>query len=256
MGPRGHSGHRLADFPALKRRLRALSIALAASILAGCASALSWDPGSYTVQAGDTVYEIAFRYSLDYRDLAAWNGLGDGSMIRPGQTLRLSPPAGDRASASRSASASAPAARSRPATTSSSRAPARAPAAKAKAPGDWRWPTTGRVLSAFGRNPKNPNGLQIGGTAGQEIRAAAGGEVVYSGSGLIGYGQLIIVKHSEAYLSAYGHNRELSVREGQRVTAGQVIASMGEGPGKTPLLHFEIRRNGKPVDPILFLPAR
>jgi lipoprotein NlpD len=256
MGPGGRSGHRLADLPALKPRFRAAGVAAIAAILAGCASALSWDPGTYTVQAGDTLYEIAFRHSLDYRDLAAWNGLGDGSMIRPGQTLRLSPPSGGGLAASRSGSASAPATRSGSSPAATSARNTRPAAGAGKAPADWRWPTTGRVLSAFGRNPKNPNGLQIGGKAGQEIRAAAGGEVVYSGSGLIGYGQLIIVKHSEAYLSAYGHNRELSVREGQRVTAGQVIASMGEGPGKTPLLHFEIRQNGKPVDPILFLPAR
>ena len=225
-------------------------IACVAGAIAGCASALSWDPGTYTVQPGDTLYEIAFRYGLDYRDLAAWNGLGDGSFIRPGQTLRLDGPPGQ--AVARASATSSPRPSPRPAGTSS-------PAASAppgRPPGDWRWPTTGRVVSAFGRNPKNPNGLQIRGESGQAIHAAAGGEVVYSGSGLIGYGQLIIVKHSEAYLSAYGHNRDIKVREGQRVTAGQVIASMGEGPGKTPLLHFEIRRNGKPVDPILFLPAR
>jgi lipoprotein NlpD len=250
MGAGRHPGDCLADLPALTRRLRGLLIACVAGAIAGCASALSWDPGSYTVQPGDTLYEIAFRYGLDYRDLAAWNGLGDGSFIRPGQTLRLDGPPGQAVARAPTASSSGPS--SRPpqrSTTGGSAAPARPPEG-------WRWPTTGRVVSAFGRNPKNPNGLQIRGESGQAIHAAAGGEVVYSGSGLIGYGQLIIVKHSEAYLSAYGHNRDIKVREGQRVTAGQVIASMGEGPGKTPLLHFEIRRNGKPVDPILFLPAR
>jgi lipoprotein NlpD len=250
MGAGRHPGDCLADLPALTRRLRGLLIACVAGAIAGCASALSWDPGSYTVQPGDTLYEIAFRYGLDYRDLAAWNGLGDGAFIRPGQTLRLDGPPGQAVARAPTASSSGPS--SRPpqrSTTGGSAAPARPPEG-------WRWPTTGRVVSAFGRNPKNPNGLQIRGESGQAIHAAAGGEVVYSGSGLIGYGQLIIVKHSEAYLSAYGHNRDIKVREGQRVTAGQVIASMGEGPGKTPLLHFEIRRNGKPVDPILFLPAR
>ncbi len=250
MGAGGRPGARVAVSPSLKQALRGLVIGWAAAAIAGCASALSWDPGTYTVQPGDTLYEIAFRYGLDHRDLAAWNGLGDGSLIRPGQTLRLAAPPGERAVRTSQSGSAAP-----PARTAGSTARPTSPA-QSRPPGDWRWPTTGRVVSAFGRNPKNPNGLQIRGEPGQAIHAAAGGEVVYSGSGLIGYGQLIIVKHSEAYLSAYGHNRDIKVREGQRVTAGQVIASMGEGPGKTPLLHFEIRRNGKPVDPILFLPAR
>jgi lipoprotein NlpD len=240
------------------------------AVLTGCASALTWEPDAYTVQTGDTLYKIAFRHSLDHRDLAAWNGLGDGSLIFPGQKLRLAPPSGSAAgtagratstgSAPRSSGSSGSAGRSAgrgaAAAPASSRSPGRSSSAGSATPPDWRWPTTGRVISAFGRNPKNPNGMQIGGRIGQAVKAASAGEVVYSGSGLIGYGQLIIVKHDEAFLSAYGHNQELMVREGQRVAAGQTIAAMGEGPGKKPILHFEIRRDGKPVDPILFLPAR
>ena len=100
------------------------------------------------------------------------------------------------------------------------------------------------------------NGIDISGQSGQPVIAAAGGEVVYSGSGLIGYGKLIIVKHNETYLSAYGHNRELRVTEGEKVSAGQTIALMGEGPGRKPVLHFEIRQNGKPVDPLRYLPRK
>jgi len=106
----------------------------------------------------------------------------------------------------------------------------------------------------FGESRRNPTGIGIAGADGVEIRAAADGEVVYSGSGLIGYGQLIIMKHSDSYLSAYGYNRALRVTEGEQVKSGQVIALMGRGPADRPLLHFEIRVDGKPVDPARFLP--
>ena len=108
----------------------------------------------------------------------------------------------------------------------------------------------------FGRRPGTGTGVLIGGRQGQSVRAAAAGRVVYSGSGLIGYGQLIIVKHNDTYLSAYGHNASLLVKEGETVERGQRIATMGEGPGREPRLHFEIRQNGKPVDPRDYLPAR
>ena len=108
----------------------------------------------------------------------------------------------------------------------------------------------------FGSRPGSGTGVLIGGKPGQPVRAAADGRVVYSGSGLIGYGQLIIVKHNETYLSAYGHNASLLVREGDAIEKGQRIATMGEGPGREPRLHFEIRQNGKPVDPRKHLPAR
>jgi lipoprotein NlpD len=112
------------------------------------------------------------------------------------------------------------------------------------------------VVSGFDGKPGAGTGLLIGGKAGQPVRAAASGHVVYSGSGLIGYGQLIIVKHNDTYLSAYGHNESVLVREGEQIKKGQRIATMGEGPGLEPRLHFEIRRIGEPVDPRQFLPAR
>ena len=123
-------------------------------------------------------------------------------------------------------------------------------------PSGWRWPTEGTLIARFGQSALGGNGIDISGRSGQSVIAAAGGEVVYSGSGLIGYGKLIIVKHNETYLSAYGHNQELRVSEGQKVAAGQTIALMGEGPGRKPVLHFEIRQNGKPVDPLRYLPSR
>jgi lipoprotein NlpD len=130
------------------------------------------------------------------------------------------------------------------------------PSIPAELPPPWRWPTTGNVVVEFGGRPGSGTGLLIDGRSGQPVRAAAAGRVVYSGGGLIGYGQLIIIKHNDTYLSAYGHNASLLVREGEVIERGQRIATMGEGPGREPRLHFEIRRNGKPVDPRQYLPAR
>ena len=120
----------------------------------------------------------------------------------------------------------------------------------------WRWPTSGQTISRFVAGEPTKQGIGVAGNAGQAVVAAADGEVVYSGSGLIGYGELIIVRHSDTFLSAYGHNRKRLVNEGQKVKAGQQIAEMGRSGASRDMLHFEIRRNGKPVDPLPFLPAR
>lgn len=229
-------------------RLRAAVLVLTLHALGGCTSMLSWGSDNYVVQSGDTLYKIAWRYSLDYRDLAEWNNLGSGNVIYPGQTIRLKPPegwggrksAGTRSQGSRSGGKTVA---SRP-----SQQPSVPP------PSAWRWPTEGAVVGHFGQSVLGGNGIDISGRSGQPVLAAAAGEVVYSGSGLIGYGKLIIVKHNQTYLSAYGLNRDLRVAEGDRVSAGQTIALMGEGPGRKPVLHFEIRRNGKPVDPLRYLP--
>ncbi|SFK96616.1 lipoprotein NlpD [Nitrosomonas aestuarii] len=117
---------------------------------------------------------------------------------------------------------------------------------------DWIWPVTGKILSAFSNNSK---GVKISGQLGQSILATAAGEVVYSGNGLRGYGNLIIIKHDDALLSAYAHNSKLLVKEGEAVVQGQKIAEMGDTDTNMPQLHFEIRRHGKPVDPLKFLPA-
>ena len=128
-----------------------------------------------------------------------------------------------------------------------------------EAPPRWQWPVSGPVLARYGESPLTASGIQLGGRSGDAIRAAAGGQVVYAGSGLVGYGELLIIKHSPSWLSAYGYNQALLVREGERVAAGQPIARMGEGPGasgasRRPALHFEIRRNGMPLDPLSQLP--
>ena len=310
-------------------------------------------PSDYRVVSGDTLYAIAFKHGLDYRDLAAWNGIVAPYRILVGQELRLSAPAHAASAPAPAASASvaaappipkepspgeavtsaapdravavatspavegstlpqpspfqdappaaAPAevppkaetvtaptaAAAPPLPTPSPPAPPLAPAqmktiaevpapapvppsvsAPAEAPHAdatpelssggvaWRWPSDGKVIAAYVSGEPTRQGIDIGGTAGDAVRAAASGEVVYSGNGLIGYGELIIVKHNASFLSAYGHNRKRLVKEGDKVKAGQGIAEMGSSASSRDELHFEIRKNGKPVNPLEYLPAR
>lgn len=231
-----------------------------AVLVAGCGSAprVERERDYHIVRSGETLFTIAWRYGKDWRDLARWNDLGDGSLIHPGQLIRLyPPPGGDRAVAAAppATAAERPRPRSAPASVPESRPPPLPKLPSEPSPA-WAWPTDGRVVVAFGERPGTGTGVLIGGERGQAVRAAAPGRVVYSGSGLIGYGQLIIVKHNDTYLSAYGHNASLLVQEGDTVGKGQRIATMGEGPDREPRLHFEIRRNGEPVDPMDYLPAR
>ncbi len=239
-----------------RRLMQRLGLVAVMLMLVACSSAVRWEesaarspvrttapksgpqPGFHTVRSGETLYSISFRYGLSVQALAAWNNLGDGTLINVGQRLRLSPPG----------SSSAPTPSSRPSTTA------------AEGPPRWLWPVNGPVVARYGESPLTASGVQLGGRAGDPVRAAAGGQVVYAGSGLVGYGELLIIKHSRNWLSAYGYNQALLVREGDRVAAGQPIARMGEGPTagtrtRRPLLHFEIRRNGVPVNPLTQLPA-
>ena len=214
--------------------------------LASCGGRSTWQdaPQTHIVRKGETLFSIAWRYGKDADALARWNRLGDGSLIHPGQVIRLTPPRG--------ATASRPTASG-----GTSRPPAQPlPTIPAQPSPRWAWPTSGRINVEFGAKPGPGTGVLINGRAGQPIIAAASGRVVYAGSGLIGYGQLIILKHNDTYLSAYGYTASLQVKEGQEVKQGQRIATMGEGPERKPRLHFEIRRNGKPVNPRQFLPAR
>jgi len=243
--------------------------------------------GSYTVRRGDTLSVIAFSYGLDHRDIAAWNSISSPYVIYPGQTLRLSQPssANSRASGKSSGvqtagikapgatttrsqtSSSPPPATTKPATTQPAPSKQVAPAPQTSTvktpvpqssadPQSWRWPANGRVLRGYVATNPSRNGLDIVGTEGQPIMASAGGEVVYSGNGLLGYGELIIIKHSERMLSAYAHNKVRLVKEGDQVSAGQKIAEMGRNDQNEQLLHFEIRVRGKPVDPRGYLPKK
>lgn len=267
----------------------------------------------YRVQRGDTLYSIAFRHGVDYRELASWNGINPPYTIYVGQELRVGAPvrapmtaaaavqptrspgvvaaapkptspanaipkpapfgavepgsssvgaATVPASSPTVAPVSAAPAATPPTTAATSARPAPAipppPASAPVASGDvaWRWPADGQLVGTFVGGDQTRQGIDIAGKAGDPVRAAADGSVVYSGNGLIGYGELIIVKHSPSFLSAYGHNRKRLVKEGDKVKAGQVIAEMGSSSASRDSLHFEIRKNGKPANPIDYLPRR
>lgn len=225
------------------RRHPAWPALLAVALLAACGGPRRPDvPAQHQVRAGETLYSISMRYGLDYRDVARWNGIGRDFLIHPGQRLRLDPPP-------RAARSAAPPARST--------APPRAsPEDPAHRPPAWRWPVEqGRVFGTV-RQPSGGVGLRIDGAPDQPVLAAADGRVVYTGSGLRGYGQLVIINHIRGWLTAYGHNAAVHVREGDEVRAGQVIAAMGTGPGQQPMLYFEIRLDGQPQDPLRHLPPR
>lgn len=202
---------------------------------------------THVVQRGDNVYRIATNNGITPLDLALWNRIPPPYTIYPGQRLRLYPggPVAARPPAG------SPSTGTRPQATPSP--PAAAPA---KAPFSWRWPTAGQVIGDYRAGDPTRQGIDIAGSSGQAIHAAADGTVVYSGSGLVGYGELVIVKHDEQWLTAYGHNRARLVNEGQIVKAGQQIAEMGRTGAARDMLHFEIRYNGKPVDPAQYLPQR
>lgn len=241
---------------------RSLAVLAAALVLAACTSSVVREisPGaartasvskagqSVTVQRGDTLNAIAFRNGVDMRDLAGWNGLSAPYTIYPGQRLRLFGAGG--VSASSGSVAGRAAAIAKPPVAA---APAAIPA---RSGFSWRWPADGQVIQRFAAGDATKQGVDISGSSGQAVRAAADGVVVYSGAGLVGYGELVIIKHSDAWLSAYGHNRKRLVNEGQNVNSGQQIAEMGRSGAARDMLHFEIRHNGKPVDPLLYLPGR
>jgi lipoprotein NlpD len=219
-------------------------------------------PSHAVVQAGDTLYSIAWHYGVDHKTLGNWNGIGPPFTIFPGQKLRLGAPRKSQPAKTTSSKPSSrpvtvkPQASTSPTTTRPPPAsrPKPSPAKVSGGSLKWRWPTKGRVTESFVANDPTANGLDIEGQLGQQIFAAAPGEVVYSGVGLIGYGELIIIKHDQHLLSAYGHNRRRLVKEGDQVKAGQAIAEMGKSGADLPVLHFEIRKDGQPVDPKRYLP--
>ncbi len=205
-------------------------------LLSGClANPLRWDPDVHVVQSGETLAVLALRYEVRVRDLAAWNRLDNPDQIFPGQKLRVTRPSGW--SAPRPTAPTASTTRPRP---------------QVAPPKQWYWPAKGKLVPNR-NNAGVGDGINVSSTLDSPVFAASTGKVVYSGSGLVGYGKLIIIKHNDRYLSAYGYNNEILVKEGETVSGGQRIASMGYGPNKVPMLHFEIRRDGKPVKPLNYL---
>ncbi|MCL2523409.1 MAG: peptidoglycan DD-metalloendopeptidase family protein [Betaproteobacteria bacterium] len=247
-------------------------------------------PGYYTVKRGDTLYRIAIENGQDYRDIAAWNYITNPAEIKEGQILRVIPPVAEGSAVVTSpvdgggsvearpldappASASgfkteprvgkepysdAAYIRLNPQTDPRPEAKPETTAMPPAAPGPddvpWIWPATGKLVAPFSESGNK--GLDLAGKAGDPILAAGDGKVVYVGSGLRGYGELVIIKHNATFLSAYAHNRKILVKEGAQVTRGQKIAEMGNTDSDTVKLHFEIRKQGKPVDPAQYLPKR
>jgi lipoprotein NlpD len=250
-----------------RRGCRGLLVALVLpALLAGCAGGLApvdsrdgygpAPPGYYRVRRGDTLSEIAERKRIPMRSLAAWNDLRQPYAIYAGGLLRVEPPAGG-------SSAPVVARASRPSSGAGAARPVKTKAAPAVKPGSgaaasgiaWQWPLRGPLKQGFRGGDRTRQGIRIGASPGTPVAAAADGTVVYSGSGLKGYGNLIIVKHDSRYLSAYGFNQRLLASEGDRVKRGQQLAEAGRSADGQPLLHFEIRRDGTAVDPLIFLPA-
>ncbi|SFC54845.1 lipoprotein NlpD [Polaromonas sp. OV174] len=232
-------------------------------------------PGYYTVRPGDTMIRIGLESGQNWRDIVRWNALENPNLIEVGQVLRVAPPVSEASQVvTRPVSSGSVAAAPVPAASASATAkPASAPASAAApvvaaaptpAPtpaainGDedvgWIWPAQGQLIAGFD-DAKN-KGLDIAGKAGDAVLASADGRVVYSGAGLRGYGNLIILKHNNTFLTAYAHNQTLLVKEDQAVKKGQKIAEMGNSDADRVKLHFEIRRQGKPVDPAKYLPAK
>ena len=263
---------------------RSIGVGLCCLLLGACADIAAEGPQTYVVRPQDTLYSIAWRHDLDFRDLARWNNIGGDFHIAVGQVLQLGPGAAPpRASAPRESapresapresaprdSAPAPEApqlgKPRPLPEAPANAPPgpRNPAPPPRASSGRETQAVPRTLNAASRwvwptdavgapRPIPSGGILLSGRLGQDVRAASAGRVVYTGSGLRGYGNLIIIKHADSLLSAYAHNREMLVHDGQEVGAGQVIAHMGEGSEHAAILYFELRQNGRPIDPLPF----
>lgn len=211
-------------------------------------------PGYYTVKPGDTLIRIGMDNGQSWRDILRWNKLDNPNLIETGQVLRVAPPQPDAVARPATPVASSPvAAASAPKPASVQSATSGATVDAAEEAITFQWPARGNVIAGFDES-KN-KGLDIGGKAGDPVVAAAEGRVVYAGAGLRGYGNLIILKHNNTYLTAYAHNQTLLVKEDQVIKRGQKIAEMGSSDADQVKLHFEVRRQGKPVDPVKYLSA-
>lgn len=253
-----------------RKMIKLIIISIAFGVFIGCSSTPYKAPvvdatpipdhriKTHHVGPGETLYSIALRYDLDYKKLAAVNKLDSSYRISPGQILSLDtssyrPPTASVVPAKKPTSSTSITQAASSKIESVAKIVFPAPAKQAGAL-KWQWPVKGEVLEAFQAGDGLNKGIDIRGKLGEPVLAAADGEVVYSGTGLRGYGQLVIVKHNEQFLSAYAHNRVLVVAEGDKVKAGQKIAEVGSSGTNTAKLHFEIRLDGQPVNPLAYLP--
>jgi lipoprotein NlpD len=240
------------------------------AFLTACGSSAhrTYNVSTYKVRKGETLYSISWRYNLDYKQVARWNGIGYPYRIHAGQELWLSPrstnksystsksspPKQAKSSAStqtKKQSTTATKKQKKPSTSSYSDT-TRYPSGKLK----WQWPAKGKVIRTYSTSNQGKKGIDIAGKRGQPVVAAAEGKVVYGGVGLKGYGKLVIIKHNNNIFSAYAHNNKILVKEGSWVKRGQKIAEIGNTDAERNMLHFEIRRNGNPVNPMAYLPKR
>ena len=226
------------------------------------------DGAFYTVRKGDTLYGIALAFGQNWRDIASWNNLSDPDKIKIGEKLRVVPKDTGNAAVSiplKSAAIETPPGRS---TSGESEVALNERALDDDGLPDngidrdeglvtslgWVWPANGQITEQF--SDSNSKGISIAGASGEAIFAVSDGKVVYSGNGLRGYGNLVIIKHPDEFITAYAHNKSIFVKEGETVNKGQKIAEMGMSETDSPKLLFEVRKGGKPLDPLLYLPKR
>jgi lipoprotein NlpD len=208
-------------------------------------------PTVYKVKRGDTLYSVSWRFGKDFKTVARINGIDSPYTIYVGQKLRFKPYKQVAKKSSNKASTA-----KKTSTTKKTKTATKSTWVPSNKRLSWRWPVNGKIISTYSKSAAGRKGIDIAGKSGQKVSAAAAGKVVYSGNGLPRYGNLIIIKHNDTYLSAYAHNKYLIVKDGQTVKAGQKIALLGRTGAQRDQLHFEIRRNGEPVDPMRFLPKR
>ncbi|MFK5914557.1 MAG: peptidoglycan DD-metalloendopeptidase family protein [Woeseiaceae bacterium] len=212
----------------------------------------------HIVKAGETLYSIAFQYGRDHRDIARWNKIGKSYTIFPKQRIRVIPIKTDKSTHKKTSKKTTyrkiTSTKSQKQSQNKKHADRRKYQKYSNRPLVWKWPTKGRVSSTFSYRDPGRRGIDIVGRKGQPIRAAAAGYVVYTGSGLRGYGNLVIIKHNETFFSAYAHTDNVVVKEKEKVKLGQQIADMSNTSSDKIKLHFEVRRNGKPVNPLKYLP--
>ena len=230
--------------------LRALFLVFLVFFISGCGSLVH-----YKVKEGDTLYSIGWRYGQDANKIAEWNKLKTPYVIHQGQILRIAaPPSYPDAPLFKPLKPEISSAQRQERVATSS--PQKPLTKITSGPVSWGWPAGGKLISTFSVKQIDHKGINIAGKKGEPIRAAALGKVVYSGSGLSSYGNLLIIKHNEHYLSAYAHNDKLLVKEGESVSKGQQVATMGATGSDKVMLHFEVRYKGNPVDPLKYLPKR